>query len=111
MFKFVAARTNTKGKVLMSKARSVSLVLLTGMALLARTAGAQTAASPTSNTPTQQRIDELDRKIEVLTEELRTLKEEQTLPETKEYKSAYGLGPAASKVYQVGRGLSLGGFG
>jgi len=68
-------------------------------------------AGPAPGAGEQQRIDELDRKIEVLTEELRKLKEQQTLPETKELESAYGLGPAASKVYQADRGLSIGGYG
>jgi hypothetical protein len=73
------------------------------------------AQSPPSSAPPtaekQERIDEIDRKIDVLSEELRKLKEQQTVPEKRELKSAYGLGPAASKVYQVERGLSLGGYG
>ena len=32
-------------------------------------------------------------------------------PRKQVLKSAYGLGPAASKVYQVGKGLSIGGYG
>ena len=60
---------------------------------------------------TEQRIDDLEHKIEVLTEELRKLKEEQTVPEKPEYKSTYGLGPAASKVYGKEQGLSIGGYG
>jgi hypothetical protein len=75
-------------------------------------AQAQTSG-PTAPTAASSdaKIDELDRKIQVLTEELRALKEAQTLPEKREYKSAWGLGPAASKVYQVQRGLSIGGYG
>jgi len=66
---------------------------------------------PAKDATSEQRIEELDRKIEVLTKELRNLKEQQTLPETRELKSTYGLGPAASKVYQLDRGLSIGGYG
>ena len=33
------------------------------------------------------------------------------IPEEAKYKSMYGLGPAASKIYQVGKGLSIGGYG
>jgi hypothetical protein len=47
----------------------------------------------------------------VLTEEVEKLRTELVVPEKVEYKSAYGLGPAASKVYQVGKGLSIGGYG
>ena len=57
------------------------------------------------------RREEQERKTGILAEELETLKSKFILPETAEYKSLYGLGPAASKVYQVSRGLSLGGYG
>jgi hypothetical protein len=75
--------------------------------LTASSLGAQTTPADPGQA---QRIEEMDRKIDVLTQELRTLKEQQTLPATKELKSMYGLGPAASKVYS-GHGLSLGGYG
>jgi hypothetical protein len=54
---------------------------------------------------------ETSRKVDVLTQEIEQLKSNILLPPTKELKSVYGLGPAASKVYQVTRGLSLGGYG
>jgi len=54
---------------------------------------------------------EQDRKIGVLAGEVERLKSLFVLPENKELKSYYGLGPAASKVYQVDRGLSIGGYG
>jgi hypothetical protein len=57
------------------------------------------------------RVEEVERQQGVLTEELRKIKEALVLPEHKELKSEYGLGPAASKVYGVTRGLSLGGYG
>ena len=56
-------------------------------------------------------IEELEHKIEVLSEEVRKLKASTAIPETAELKSHYGLGPAASKVYSVERGLSIGGYG
>ena len=54
---------------------------------------------------------EQERKTGILAEELEAIKSKFILPEKVEYKSIYGLGPAASKVYQVPRGLSLGGYG
>lgn len=54
---------------------------------------------------------ESERKIDVLAREVEGLKSKIVLPESKELKSYYGLGPAASKVYQVDRGLSIGGYG
>jgi hypothetical protein len=60
---------------------------------------------------TNEKIDDLEHKVDVLSEELRKLKEEQTVPEKPEYKSTYGLGPAASKVYGKEQGISIGGYG
>ncbi len=57
------------------------------------------------------RVEEVERRQGIMTEELRRLREALVLPETKELKSAYGLGPAASKVYGIQRGLSIGGYG
>jgi hypothetical protein len=54
---------------------------------------------------------EQERKTTILGEELEALRTRFVLPETVEYKSLYGLGPAASKVYQMPRGLSIGGYG
>jgi hypothetical protein len=52
-----------------------------------------------------------DRKTEILATEVEKLKSQLVIPDTREYKSQYGLGPAASNVYRVNRGLSLGGYG
>lgn len=59
----------------------------------------------------RKRIDEVERKQTIITDELRRLREAFVLPETRELKSYYGLGPAASKVYGLERGLSIGGYG
>ena len=56
-------------------------------------------------------IEELERRLDIVTEELRKLKEEEVAPEGKLLESKYGLGPAASKVYARDRGISLGGYG
>ncbi|MBI4867321.1 MAG: hypothetical protein HY816_10255 [Candidatus Wallbacteria bacterium] len=54
---------------------------------------------------------ENQRRQQILTEEVRKLREALVLPEKKELKSQYGLGPAASKVYQKEKGFSVGGYG
>jgi hypothetical protein len=60
---------------------------------------------------TDERIEELERKINILTEELEKLKEETVVPEYT-YEAQPGLGPAASKVYATPEGrLSIGGYG
>ncbi|MCC6849162.1 MAG: hypothetical protein IT294_11735 [Deltaproteobacteria bacterium] len=68
-------------------------------------------ASPAGAATTAGTAAEQDRKIGVLATEVERLKRALVLPEHKELKSVYGLGPAASKVYQVDRGLSIGGYG
>ncbi len=59
----------------------------------------------------QQKVQELERKTGVLTEEVEKLRTQLVIPEETAYKSVYGLGPAASKIYQVNKGLSIGGYG
>ena len=65
-------------------------------------------------TEQQQEKEEYARKQNVLAEEVDKLRTSLTIPEftplTME-DSVYGLGPAASKVYGVASGLSLGGYG
>ena len=76
---------------------------------------ATTVAAPSpAAAPTPVAVEtatETERKVNVLTDEVARLKESIALPEDKEFKSYYGLGPAASKVYQMNRGLSIGGYG
>jgi len=56
-------------------------------------------------------VQKLERKTDILSQEVEKLRTNLAIPEETKYKSMYGLGPAASKVYQVGKGLSLGGYG
>jgi hypothetical protein len=54
----------------------------------------------------------VEEQLKVLTDEVSRLREQMNLPETdRELRSVYGLGPAASKVYGVSQGVSLGGYG
>jgi hypothetical protein len=72
------------------------------------------AALATTEDELRQRDDtiaELVRKVDVLTDEVATLRTQVAVPEETELKSAYGFGPAASKIYGVQRGLSIGGYG
>jgi hypothetical protein len=59
----------------------------------------------------QENTKKLEHKTDILAQEVEKLRTNLVIPEEPKYKSAYGLGPAASKVYQVGRGLSIGGYG
>jgi hypothetical protein len=56
-------------------------------------------------------VKQLERKTDVLTQEVEKMRTNLVIPEEAKYKSAYGMGPAASKVYGAGKGLSIGGYG
>jgi hypothetical protein len=56
------------------------------------------------------RIDELERTVKTLADELERTRADVTVPEEATLVSRYGLGPAASKVYGLTRGLSIGGY-
>lgn len=56
--------------------------------------------------------EEMQAQIDVLAAEIARLREELAIPETdEELTSSHGMGPAASKVYGVAQGISLGGYG
>ena len=59
----------------------------------------------------EQRLQNLEERQGILATEFDRLRSLFVLPEESDYKSAYGLGPAASKIYGRERGLSLGGYG
>ena len=58
----------------------------------------------------EERVSELERKVDLLTEEIERLRlgavADTTVP-----LSRVGYAPAASKVYGAGRGVSIGGYG
>ncbi len=62
-----------------------------------------------------KKIVDQDKKVEektnTLASEIKQTKLGQLLPEKKELKSQWGMGPAASSVYNVDSGLSIGGYG
>lgn len=72
--------------------------------------------APVTDLPPSMAVDAgkvktLERKTDVLSQEVEKLRTNLAIPEEAKYKSMYGLGPAASKIYQVGKGLSIGGYG
>jgi hypothetical protein len=69
------------------------------------------SGAPDRDLQYEDRIAELERTVKVLASELERTRVETTVPEEAALSSSYGLGPAASKVYQLGRGLSIGGYG
>lgn len=75
--------------------------------LVAAAAGLSFAQAP--QTDDQKRLAELERKIAILSQELEGQKTGGAIPEATEGK--HGFAPAASKVYGVKNGLSIGGYG
>ncbi len=62
-------------------------------------------------TAQEDRIAELERTVAVLADELERTRRELAVPEDQPLSSKFGLAPAASKIYGLGRGLSIGGYG
>lgn len=56
------------------------------------------------------RLTEVERKLDVLAEEIENIKSAAVVEEST-YEKVYGQGPAASKVYLVDKGVSIGGYG
>ena len=73
------------------------------LALLAGPLAAQDA-------PADQRLKDLERKVEILSRELESQRTGSVVPAAKE-EGKFGLGSAASKVYETKGGLSIGGYG
>jgi hypothetical protein len=61
--------------------------------------------------PEKSKATDADRKTQILATEVEKLKSQLVIPDKREYKSLYGFGPAASGVYRVNSGLSIGGYG
>ncbi|MEE8558915.1 MAG: hypothetical protein V3T14_13605, partial [Myxococcota bacterium] len=55
-------------------------------------------------------VRELRQSVRVLAEELERVRIQVAVPDDPELKSRYGMGPAASRIYGISRGLSLGGY-
>ncbi len=72
---------------------------------------ANTKSEPTSTVAQTGEVKTLERKTDILSQEVEKLRTNLAIPDEAQYKSAYGLGPAASKVYGVSKGLSIGGYG
>jgi hypothetical protein len=82
-----------------------------GLGLLALLAGAAPSSGAANPASDDKRIAQLEAQVQVLAEELERLRTDLAVGEPAGLSSQYGLGPAASKVYQRDRGLSIGGYG
>ncbi len=77
------------------------------------TTGVDGASNANQKPPasTKASTSEAERKTNILAEEVAKIKTQLFIPDKREYKVEYGYGPAASEVYRVNRGLSIGGYG
>jgi hypothetical protein len=99
-----------------SGARTAGRAALTALllSLAAAAAAAETPgsdAAPPAERSEDERIDDIEETVQVLVEEIDSLRKIFAVPEEGGLQSYSGLGPAASKVYQRDRGLSIGGYG
>ena len=74
-------------------------------------ASASTGATSATKARSGTARTEAERKTDILASEVEKLKTRLLIPDKREYKTEYGLGPAASEIYRVNRGLSIGGYG
>src|SRR5688572_16443900 len=92
----------------------LAAALLAAAPLAAEPADDETlAAEPADDEKiaSDDRVSELERKVEILTDELARTRQDMGVPEDDAaLESTWGLGPAASKVYGIGKGLSIGGY-
>jgi opacity protein-like surface antigen len=74
---------------------------------------ADSARAETTETSLAQedRIAELERTVAVLADELERTRRDLAIPEEHELVARYGRADAASRIYDVNRGLSIGGYG
>ena len=79
-------------------------------ALLAAPAFAQEKPDTGRQPSADQRIADLERRLDAMSRELETQKAGATMPAVPE-EGRFGLAPSASKVYAVASGLSIGGYG
>jgi hypothetical protein len=88
----------------------VALLRILTLMLAMNTAGAA-HAQDAADMARDDEIAVLKRQVEMLTQELGRVRDQVAVPEEPSLTSSYGLGPAASKIYGVERGLSIGGYG
>ena len=86
--------------------RTLAIVTMLGSTAFALPA----AASDDALRQRDDRIAQLERTLETVVDELGRLRDQVAVPDEPELVSAYGLGPAASKIYGIERGLSIGGY-
>jgi opacity protein-like surface antigen len=95
-----------------SRSHWMTTALLAGpLALASAPALAQAPTGPDVALAQEDRIAELERTVQTLADELARTRASVAVPEEpSELRSEYGYGPAASKIYGIERGLSLGGY-
>ncbi len=89
-------------------ARPLFLVLIAAAALIPFAVLAET---PDEALAREDRIAALEHQVQALTEELGRMRTDSAVPEEKPLEGERGYAPAASKVFGVARGLSIGGYG
>ncbi|MBS1766881.1 MAG: hypothetical protein JST05_05685 [Acidobacteria bacterium] len=85
--------------------------LLTSLALLLAAAPVFAQDAPKDTQTESQRIQDLERKVDILSRQIEAQQTGSTTPVANGGEGSYGMGSAASKVYSATGGLSIGGYG
>ena len=85
--------------------------VLAMMALISLPTIGRAADEPSDVAARDARLAALERQVQALTEEISKLRTETAVPEDLPPEGERGYAPAASKVFGVARGLSIGGYG
>ncbi len=114
--KAAIASASTSAKANTNPTAAVSTTAIKGDVVSVTTQTAENNVNPNPTVSTETKasttsVKNLERKTNILSQEVEKLRTNLAIPEEKQLKSTYGMGPAASKVYQVGKGLSIGGYG
>lgn len=92
-------------------ATACAALLFAGAATAEEASAAGDGVATEGDQSTEQRVDDLEERVGVVLEEIDSLRKIFAVPEEGGLTSYSGLGPAASKVFQRDRGLSIGGYG
>ncbi len=110
MWQIIQAQQKQIDEMKASMSADTKKVTVTNIQDSENKATANNAPNSETNVATSN-VKNLERKTDILSQEVEKLRTNLVIPEEAQYKSAYGMGPAASKVYGAGKGLSIGGYG
>jgi hypothetical protein len=102
---------NTFGEPRLAKGKSRAAALFSSLTIILAAAAQAQEQTQEQDQSAEERIEELERKVEILAEELEGARRESLVAPEEYDATLLGIGPAGSKVYGIDEGLSIGGYG